>query len=117
MRLPPPGGDPLVGRHAPQVRIAIVLDNYSPHLSTKRDQRVGESAPAHNVELVPHWHSGSVVLEDPLETLSAVGQFASTDLERRAVKHVQAKRIPRAQGCAADHGVREVDRGEFESGT
>jgi hypothetical protein len=31
------------------------LDNYSPHLSTKRDQRVGEWAEANNVEfaLVP----------------------------------------------------------------
>ena len=27
--------------HPPEVRIAIVLDNFSPHLSTKKDQRVG----------------------------------------------------------------------------
>jgi transposase len=33
------------------VRIAIVLDNFSPHLSTKKDQRVGEWATANNVEL------------------------------------------------------------------
>lgn len=33
------------------VRIAIVLDNFSPHLSTKKDQRVGEWAAANNVEL------------------------------------------------------------------
>jgi transposase len=32
------------------VRIAIVLDNFSPHLSTKKDQRVGEWAAANNVE-------------------------------------------------------------------
>ena len=37
--------------HPPQVRIAIVLDNFSPHLSTKRDTRVGEWAEANNVEL------------------------------------------------------------------
>ena len=37
--------------HPPHVRIAIVLDNFSPHLSTKRDQRVGEWAAANNVEL------------------------------------------------------------------
>ena len=30
--------------HPPEVRIAIVLDNFSPHLSTKKDQRVGEWA-------------------------------------------------------------------------
>ena len=28
--------------HPTEVRIAIVLDNFSPHLSTKKDQRVGE---------------------------------------------------------------------------
>jgi transposase len=33
------------------VRIAIVLDNFSPHLSTKTDRRVGEWAQANNVEL------------------------------------------------------------------
>jgi len=33
------------------VRIAIVLDNFSPHLSTKKDGRVGEWAAANNVEL------------------------------------------------------------------
>jgi transposase len=36
--------------YPPEVRIAIVLDNYSPHLSTKKDQRVGEWAEANNVE-------------------------------------------------------------------
>ena len=37
--------------YPPQVRIAIVLDNFSPHLSTKNDTRVGDWAAAHNVEL------------------------------------------------------------------
>ena len=37
--------------HPSEVRIAIVLDNFSPHLSTKKDQRVGEWAAANNVEL------------------------------------------------------------------
>lgn len=45
--------------HPPQVRIAIVLDNYSPHLSTKKDTRVGDWAKANNVELayVPFYGS------------------------------------------------------------
>ena len=34
-----------------EVRIAIVLDNFSPHLSTKLDTRVGDWAEANNVEL------------------------------------------------------------------
>jgi hypothetical protein len=32
-------------------RIAIVLDNFSPHLSTRDDPRVGDWAAANNVEL------------------------------------------------------------------
>src|SRR5215211_5049457 len=34
-----------------EVRIAIVCDNFSPHLSTKPDARVGEWAAANNVEI------------------------------------------------------------------
>jgi transposase len=33
-------------------RLAIILDNFSPHLSTKTDTRVGDYATAHNIELV-----------------------------------------------------------------
>ncbi len=45
--------------HPPEVRIAIVLDNFSPHLSTKKDTRVGDWADANNVELayVPFYAS------------------------------------------------------------
>ena len=34
-----------------EMRIAIVMDNFSPHLSTKKDRRVGDWAEANNVEL------------------------------------------------------------------
>lgn len=37
--------------YPPEVRIAIVMDNYSPHVSTKKDTRVGEWAEANNLEL------------------------------------------------------------------
>ena len=37
--------------HPPDVRIAVVLDNFSPHLATKKDQRVAAWAAANNVEL------------------------------------------------------------------
>jgi hypothetical protein len=45
--------------YPPEVRIAIVLDNFSPHLSTKKDTRVGEWAASNNVELAytPHYAS------------------------------------------------------------
>jgi transposase len=38
--------------HPPHKRIAIVLDNFSPHLTTKTDTRVGDYAAANNIELV-----------------------------------------------------------------
>ena len=37
--------------HPADVRIAIVVANLSPHLSTRTDRRVGEWAAANNVEL------------------------------------------------------------------
>ena len=37
--------------YPPTVRIAIVLDNFSPHLSTPKDTRVGDWVEANNVEL------------------------------------------------------------------
>jgi transposase len=37
--------------HPSTIRIAVVLDNFSPHLTTKLDQRVGEYAAANNIEL------------------------------------------------------------------
>jgi transposase len=45
--------------HPPGVRIAIVLDNWSPHRSTKNDTRVGDWAAANNVEFayVPFYAS------------------------------------------------------------
>jgi len=45
--------------YPPEVRIGIVLDNFSPHLMTKKDQRVREFVDANNVELafVPFYAS------------------------------------------------------------
>jgi transposase len=45
--------------YPPDVRIGIVLDNFSPHKTTKADQRVGDWAEANNVELAytPHYSS------------------------------------------------------------
>ena len=37
--------------YPPAVRLGLVLDNYSPHLSTREDPRVGQWAQANNVEL------------------------------------------------------------------
>ncbi len=45
--------------YPPEVRIALVLDNFSPHLSTTTDARVAEWALANNIELayVPFYAS------------------------------------------------------------
>lgn len=45
--------------YPPEIRLAFVLDNFSPHLSTKTDSRVGHWAAANNVELayVPFYAS------------------------------------------------------------
>ncbi|MEU1032201.1 IS630 family transposase [Streptomyces mirabilis] len=37
--------------YPPEIRIAIVVDNFSPHLTTRRDTRVGEWAQVNNVEI------------------------------------------------------------------
>jgi transposase len=37
--------------YPPSVRIAIICDNFSPHLSTRKDRRVGDWAKASNVEI------------------------------------------------------------------
>jgi transposase len=37
--------------YPPQIRIAIICDNFSPHLTTKRCSRVGEWAAINNVEI------------------------------------------------------------------
>lgn len=45
--------------YPPEIRLAFVLDNFSPHLTTKTDGRVGDWAAANNVELayVPFYAS------------------------------------------------------------
>jgi hypothetical protein len=37
--------------HPPQVRIAIICDYFSPHLTTRKDKRVGRWAAASNAEI------------------------------------------------------------------
>jgi len=37
--------------YPPSTRIAVICDNFSPHLSTRKDRRVGTWATANNVEI------------------------------------------------------------------
>lgn len=59
--------------YPPKVRIAIVLDSFSPHLTTKKDTRVGEWAVASNVEFAytptaSSWLNGSRPSSPPCGT-------------------------------------------------
>src|SRR5919106_1171022 len=79
--------------YPPEVRIAIVLDNFSPHLSTKKDPRVGIWAAANNVELayVPFYASWLNRIEAQFTALLYFA-FDGTDHESH---HAQARMIRR----------------------
>jgi len=61
--------------HPADVRIAIVCDNYSPHLTTKRCQRVGAWAAANNAEIV-HTPTNSSWLNRIEAQFTALRHFA-----------------------------------------
>jgi hypothetical protein len=96
--------------HPPDVRIAIVLDNFSPHLSTKKDSRVGDWAAANNVELayVPFYASWLNRIE---AQFTALRYFAldGTDHESH---HAQGRMIRRyiawRNRNANDRSLREL---------
>jgi transposase len=92
--------------HPPQVRIAIVLDNFSPHLSTKKDQRVGEWAAANNVELayVPFYASWLNRIEAQFTALRYFAldgtDHASHEIQSRMIRRYIAWRNRNANDCA-----------------
>jgi transposase len=96
--------------YPPEVRIAIVLDNFSPHLSTTKDPRVGDWAAANNVELayVPFYASWLNRIE---AQFTALRYFAldGTDHDRH---HAQARMIRRyiawRNRHADDRNLREL---------
>ncbi len=79
--------------HPAEVRIAIVLDNFSPHLSTRTDPRVGEWAAANNVELayVPFYGSWLNRIE---AQFTALRYFALDGTDHQS-HHEQASMIRR----------------------
>ena len=79
--------------YPPEVRIAIVLDNFSPHLSTKKDQRVGDWAAANNVELayVPFYASWLNRIEAQFTAL----RYFALDGTDHDSHHAQARMIRR----------------------
>ncbi|MGZ7011043.1 MAG: IS630 family transposase [Ilumatobacteraceae bacterium] len=79
--------------HPSEVRIAIVLDNFSPHLSTKKDTRVGDWAEANNVELayVPFYASWLNRIEAQFTAL----RYFALDGTDHQTHDVQARMIRR----------------------
>jgi transposase len=77
----------------PEVRIAIVLDNFSPHLSTKKDQRVGDWAAVSNIELayVPFYASWLNRIEAQFTAL----RYFALDGTDHDSHHAQARMIRR----------------------
>ncbi|MEO5842885.1 MAG: IS630 family transposase [Acidimicrobiales bacterium] len=96
--------------HPPEVRIAIVLDNFSPHLSTKKDSRVGDRAAANNVEMayVPFYASWLNCIEAQFQALPYFA-LDGTDHESH---HAQSRMIRRyiawRNRNANDRSLREL---------
>jgi transposase len=96
--------------YPPEVRIAIVLDNFAPHLSTRKDPRVGEWAAANNVELayVPFYASWLNRIE---AQFTALRYFAldGTDHESHAAQASMIRRyIIWRNRNAHDKALREL---------
>jgi transposase len=96
--------------HPPQVRIAIVLDNFSPHLSTKTDPRVGDWAKANNVELAytPTYSSWLNRIEAQFQALRYFA-LDGTDHPTHAEQASMIRRYIRWRNRHAhDHALREL---------
>jgi transposase len=96
--------------YPPEVRIGIVLDNFSPHLSTKKDTRVGEWAAANNVELAytPTYSSWLNRIEAQFQAL----RYFALDGTDHPSHHEQARMIRRyiawRNRNAHDRALREL---------
>jgi transposase len=79
--------------YPPDVRIGIVLDNFSPHLMAKKDQRVREFVEANNVELafVPFYASWLNRIEAQFQAL----RYFALDGTDHESHEAQARMIPR----------------------
>jgi transposase len=98
--------------HPPGVRIAVVLDNFSPHLSTKLDARVGEWTKANNVELAytPHYASWLNRIEAQFTALRYFC-LAGTDHESHEAQAFMIRRyIAWRNRNAQDKALRELVR-------
>jgi len=98
--------------HPPQVRIAIVLDNFSPHRSTKTDRRVGNWAAANNVELayVPFYGSRINRIEARFTALRYFALDGTDHDSHRAQASMIRRYIAWRNRHVTDHALRKVVR-------
>jgi transposase len=96
--------------YPPEVRMAIVLDNFSPHLSTKKDQRVGEWAEANNVELayVPFYASWLNRIEAQFTALRYFALDGTDHENHRAQARMIRRYIAWRNRHADDQALREL---------
>src|SRR5829696_8233032 len=96
--------------HPAEMRIAIVLDNFSPHLFTNNDRRVSVWADANNVELAytPTYSSWLNRIEAQFQALRYFA-LDGTDHASHAEQASMIRRyIHRRNRHAHDHALREV---------
>ncbi|MCU1606057.1 MAG: transposase [Modestobacter sp.] len=96
--------------HPPQVRIAIVCDNFSPHLSTGTDSRVGNWAAANNAEIACTPFNGSWLNRiEPQFTALRYGTLDGTDHPTHREQARMIRRyIARGNRHVTDPTLREV---------
>ncbi len=96
--------------HPANVRIAIVLDNFSPHLTTKTDSRVGDWAKANNVELayVPFYASWLNRIEAQFTALRYFALDGTDHESHRAQGRMIRRYIHWRNRNAHDQALREL---------
>jgi transposase len=96
--------------YPPMIKIAIICDNFSPHLTTRKDKRVGQWAAASNVEIA-YTPTNSSWLNRVEAQFTALRYFA-LDGTDHATHEEQASMIRRyiiwRNNHAYDEGLRQV---------
>jgi transposase len=96
--------------YPPGVRLAIVLDNFSPHLSTKCDTRVGDYAANHNIELayVPFYASWLNRIEAQFTALRYFALDGTDHPSHEAQGRMIRRYIAWRNRHAHDHRLRQI---------
>ena len=79
--------------YPPQTRIAIICDNFSPHLTTRKDKRVGQWAAASNAEIACTPTNSSWL--NRIEAQFTALRYFALDGTDHATHHQQASMIRR----------------------